>query len=197
MSFSRYRATDLTIFAVILAVFEFVASRAALSFASQPYSISVTSAVTCIVFMRWGLFGCIHAVLGGFVYCLSSKGSEVQFAVYMVGNLFAAAALLILKVFGSDRVKGSLWLSMLLPVSTALLMQLGRGLVAVVLGSSPGAIADFILTDVLSGVFAVVIVLITRRLDGVFENQKAYLVRVNRREESEEAVEDVYEGQGI
>ena len=110
---------------------------------------------------------------------ISSKGSEVQFAVYMVGNLFAAIALLILKVFGSDRVKGSLWLSMLLPVSTALLMQLGRGLVAVVLGSSPGAIADFILTDVLSGVFAVVIVLITRRLDGVFENQKAYLVRIN------------------
>ena len=102
-----------------------------------------------------------------------------------------------LKVFGSDRVKGSLWLSMLLSVSTTLLMQLGRGLVAVVLGSSPGAVADFILTDVLSGVFAVVIVLITRRLDGVFENQKAYLVRVNRREESEEAEEDVYEGQSI
>ena len=116
----------------------------------------------------------------------------MQFVVYVVGNLFAALALLLLKHFGYDRVRDSLWLSILLPVSVAVLMQIGRGLVACALGSSPRVIPGFVLTDVLSGVFAVVIVLITRRLDGVFENQKTYLRRIGSRDE-----EDVDEGEGI
>ena len=194
MSFSRYRATDLTIFAVILALFEYVASRAALSFSSQPYSVSVICAVTSVLLMRWGVFGCIHAALGGFVYCLSVGGSGSQFAVYMVGNLFSALVLLPLVRIGKNKVRDSVWLSMLLPVSVALLMQVGRGLVACVLGASPGVIWGFVLTDVLSGVFAVVIVLIARRIDGLFEDQKSYLIRIRKKEDTEEGVD---EGQGI
>jgi protein-S-isoprenylcysteine O-methyltransferase Ste14 len=64
----------------------------------------------------------------------------------------------------------------------ALLMQIGRGIVAVILGNSLDIAVGFILGDVLSGVFAMVIVGIARKLDGVFEDQKHYLLRISKEE---------------
>jgi protein-S-isoprenylcysteine O-methyltransferase Ste14 len=64
----------------------------------------------------------------------------------------------------------------------ALLMQIGRGIVAVIMGNALDIAAGFILGDALSGVFAMVIVGIARKLDGVFEDQKHYLLRINREE---------------
>ena len=196
MSINRYRLIDLGIFAVILIIFESIASKAALSFSSQPYSISIVSAITCIIFMRWGIYGCFHAALGGFVFCFVTGGSADQYIIYMVGNLFSAAALLLLKRIGPDRIREKLSLSLLLSVLVSLLMQLGRGIVAVVLGASPDMIAGFVLTDSISTVFAMVIIGITRKLDGVFEDQKSYLIRLNR-EENKDIEEGVDEGKRI
>jgi len=195
MSFNQYRLIDLGIFAVILIIFESIASKAALSFTSQPYSISIVSAITCIIFMRWGIWGCFHAVLGGFVYCFVTGGAADQYIIYMVGNLFSLAALLLLKRIGPDRVREKVFLSLLLSVLVSLLMQLGRGIVAVVFGASPNMIAGFVFTDSVSTLFAMVITGIVRKLDGVFEDQKSYLIRLNREEENIE--EGVDEGKRI
>lgn len=195
MSFNQYRLIDLGIFAVILIIFESIASKAALSFTSQPYSISIVSAITCIIFMRWGIWGCFHAVLGGFVYCFVTGGAADQYIIYMVGNLFSLAALLLLKRIGPDRVREKVFLSLLLSALVSLLMQLGRGIVAVVFGASPNMIAGFVFTDSVSTLFAMVITGIVRKLDGVFEDQKSYLIRLNREEENIE--EGVDEGKRI
>lgn len=195
MSFNQYRLIDLGIFAVILIIFESIASKAALSFTSQPYSISIVSAITCIIFMRWGIWGCFHAVLGGFVYCFVTGGAADQYIIYMVGNLFSLAALLLLKRIGPDRIREKVFLSLLLSVLVSLLMQLGRGIVAVVFGASPNMIAGFVFTDSVSTLFAMVITGIVRKLDGVFEDQKSYLIRLNREEENIE--EGVDEGKRI
>ncbi len=195
MSFNQYRLIDLGIFAVILIIFESIASKAALSFTSQPYSISIVSAITCIIFMRWGIWGCFHAALGGFVYCFVTGGAADQYIIYMVGNLFSVAALLLLKRIGPDRVREKVFLSLLLSVLVSLLMQLGRGIVAVVFGASPNMIAGFVFTDSVSTLFAMVITGIVRKLDGVFEDQKSYLIRLNREEENIE--EGVDEGKRI
>lgn len=195
MSFNQYRLIDLGIFAVILIIFESIASKAALSFTSQPYSISIVSAITCIIFMRWGIWGCFHAVLGGFVYCFVTGGAADQYIIYMIGNLFSVAALLLLKRIGPDRVREKVFLSLLLSVLVSLLMQLGRGIVAVVFGASPNMIAGFVFTDSVSTLFAMVITGIVRKLDGVFEDQKSYLIRLNREEENIE--EGVDEGKRI
>ena len=195
MSFNQYRLIDLGIFAVILIIFESIASKAALSFTSQPYSISIVSAITCIIFMRWGIWGCFHAALGGFVYCFVTGGAADQYIIYMIGNLFSVAALLLLKRIGPDRVREKVFLSLLLSVLVSLLMQLGRGIVAVVFGASPNMIAGFVFTDSVSTLFAMVITGIVRKLDGVFEDQKSYLIRLNREEENIE--EGVDEGKRI
>ena len=195
MSFNQYRLIDLGIFAVILIIFESIASKAALSFTSQPYSISIVSAITCIIFMRWGIWGCFHAALGGFVYCFVTGGAADQYIIYMIGNLFSLAALLLLKRIGPDRVREKVFLSLLLSVLVSLLMQLGRGIVAVVFGASPNMIAGFVFTDSVSTLFAMVITGIVRKLDGVFEDQKSYLIRLNSEEENIE--EGVDEGKRI
>jgi len=181
-TFSQYRLIDLVLFAVITVIFEVIVSKAARVFPSQPYSISIVSAVTCIVFMRWGLYGCFHAVLGGFVTCYATGGSLDQYVIYVLGNTFSVLAVLYLNKIGSDRVRNSAWLSVFMAGLVALLMQIGRGIVAVILGNSLDIAVGFILGDVLSGVFAMVIVGIARKLDGVFEDQKHYLLRINREE---------------
>ena len=181
-TFSQYRLIDLVIFAVITVVFEVIVSKAARIFPSQPYSISIVSAVTCIVFMRWGLYGCFHAVLGGFVTCYATGGSLDQYVIYVLGNTFSVLAVLYLNKIGSDRVRNSAWLSVFMAGLVALLMQIGRMIVAVIMGNSLDIAVGFILGDALSGVFAMVIVGIARKLDGVFEDQKHYLLRINREE---------------
>ena len=65
-----------------------------------------------------------------------------------------------------------------------LFMQIGRYIVSLFIGGKIESIIDFITTDALSGVFAVVIILIVRRVDGLFEDQISYLRRIE--DENEE-----------
>ena len=64
--------------------------------------------------------------------------------------------------------------------------QLGRWLVSLIFGGSFDSVVTFFLADSLSLVYAVVVVLISRRVDGLFEDQKSYLVRTEaeRRKEN-------------
>ncbi len=194
LNFGQYRAIDLTIFAVLLVVFESLASKAAFHFSSQPYFLSIVPAVACIVYMRWGMFGCIHAALGGLVYCISTGGTAVYYLIYVAGNLLSVVVVLYLRKIGPAKVKESMALSLLMAVLVAFFMQIGRGIMAVITGViSLSMIFSFVLTDVISGLFAVVIVFIVRRLDGVFEEQRSYLRRLHE-EETNDKEEGVDEG---
>ena len=66
LSLKQYKAIDLAMLAVILAVFETITSLAASKwFPLQLFSLSPTITVVCIVMMRWGGWAAIHAVVGG------------------------------------------------------------------------------------------------------------------------------------
>ena len=54
---------------------------------------------------------------------------------------------------------------------------------ALVLGAAPGAVVGFFTTDSLSLLFTGLIVWIARKLDGVYEDQKHYLLRIQAQEE--------------
>ncbi len=58
-------------------------------------------------------------------------------------------------------------------------MLLGRFVTAVLLGVPAESALGFVTTDTLSILFTLVIVWISRRLDGVFESQKIYLLRIH------------------
>ena len=178
-TWKEYRTVDLLLLAGMLAVFEFIIVRAAVWwFPGQPFTVSLAAAVTSIVYMRWGAWGAIHAVEAGFIYCYFSGATGEQFIVYCAGNLLSVLAVLPLEALGKERVRTG-HLSLVFPLAVQLLMQGGRALTALVLGTEPGNLAGFFTTDSLSLLFTFVIVWIARKLDGVYEDQKHYLLRLH------------------
>ena len=182
-TWKEYRAIDLSMLALALAIFEFLIVRAAnWWFPGQPFTVSLAAAMTAIVYMRWGAWGAIHAVEAGLVFCFFSGATGGQFLIYCAGNLFSLAAVLLLKVFGKERVRTG-HLSLIFPLLVQVLMQGGRAAVALLLGARPADTVGFFTTDSLSLLFTFVIVWIARKLDGVYEDQKHYLLRVHAEKE--------------
>jgi hypothetical protein len=66
-----------------------------------------------------------------------------------------------------------------------LLMQLGRAAMGCVFSYPTAALIGFITTDILSILFTVFIVWTARRIEGLFEDQKNYLLRIQREQKVE------------
>ena len=178
-TWKEYRAIDLAMLAGALAIFEFIMVCAATWwFPGQPFTVSLAAAMTSIVYMRWGAWGAIHAVEAGFVFCFFSGASGEQFFIYCIGNLFSVLAVLLLKVWGKERVRTG-HLSLIFPLLVQVLMQAGRAAAALLMGAEPANTVGFFTTDSLSLLFTFVIIWIARKLDGVYEDQKHYLLRIH------------------
>ena len=178
-TWKEYRAIDLALLGAALAVFEFLIVRAAnWWFPGQPFTVSLAAAMASIVYMRWGWWGAIHAVEAGLVFCLFSGASGPQYVIYCAGNLFSVLAVLLLDRVGKERVRTG-HLSLVFPLLVQVLMQAGRALAALALGAGPAGVVGFFTTDSLSLLFTFVIIWIARKLDGVYEDQKHYLLRVH------------------
>lgn len=187
-SLEKYRAFDITTWVVMLGIFETFISKAGKNwFPNQPYTLSLVPALTAIVFVRWKevKYVWFYPILGGLFLSFSLNGSREQYAIYMIGNLLSLLVLPILKGERKDKIRENFFLSALYALTVALLMQVGRMLLFSLIHFSLSQSLLFITTDALSGVFSVVVVLIVRRLDGVFEDQYSYLVRINKEEEKE------------
>ena len=179
ISFRQYRAMDLFLFTALLCGCEALITLGATRwFPGEPYTLSITPAVTAIVMVRWGGFAAIPAVLGAVVFCFVSGAALPQYLIYCVGNLASLVLTRFLCGDGWKRLHENVLLTMLCGMTTALLMQLGRLVLGLVLGGSLQVCAGFVTTDTLSTLFAVLIVWIARRLDGMLEEQKHYLQRV-------------------
>ncbi len=187
----QYRSIDLAMFALMLIAAEaLIVSAATRWFPGQPYTVSAVPAVVAIVLMRWGPFAGIHAVLGGAVFCLASGANALQYAVYCIGNLAGLASLLLVRWLTAQGIREDGFKTMMFGVITALLMQAGRGAVSLLVGAGWSDLIRFFTTDVISVLFAAVVVWIAGRQDGVFEDQKNYLLRVSQEEDKEKEYDD-------
>jgi len=185
LTFQEYRTIDLCLFGLMLLVFEFIIVRVAVGglFRDQAFTVSLAAAIASIVYMRWGWWGGIHAALAGVLFCFYYGATPRQYIIYTVGNLFSLLAVLWLKKAGAEKVRTGRWSFILFPLAVILLMQGGRAAVALLLGTPPGLAAGFVYTDALSVLFTLVIVWIAHRLDGIYEDQKHYLLRIQDQEE--------------
>lgn len=184
----QYRAIDLTLFAIMLVIFEFIIIMAArFWFPGQPFTVSLAAAIVTIVYMRWGWWGGIHAALAGIVFCFFQGASPSQYLIYVAGNLFSLLSVFVLKKVGKEKVRTETW-GMFYPVLVLLLMQTGRAVIALLLGAEPAGIVGFYTTDSLTMLFTFVIIWIARRLDGVYEDQIHYLLRINAKKGTEKEV---------
>lgn len=178
ISFAQYRAIDLGIMAVLLIVSQGLISVASTTFYSdQLYVVSTVGAVVALVMMRWSGWAAIHAVLGGLLYVLLAGGSAGQYLIYGGGNLAAMLALALFKFLGKEKIRGDGLLTMFFAFCVQVLMQLGRAAVALLLGSPAAVCLGFITTDALSVLFTVCVIWVCRRIEGLFEDQKNYLLR--------------------
>ena len=181
ITFRQYRAMDLFLFTALLCLCETLVTLAATRwFPGQPYTLSLTPAVTAIVLVRWGPFAAIPAVLGSAAFCLASGATLSQYAIYCGGSLAAMALLGCTAGKHWQRLHDQVLLVWLHGALAALLMQLGRALIALVLGNSLAVCGGFIATDTLSTLFAALVTWIARKLDGMLEEQKQYLFRLEK-----------------
>ncbi len=183
----RYRRIDLTIFALMVVLFEAIVILAATRwFPGQPYTVSVTPVITALVLVRWGPWAALHAALGGGVLCLMEGGGPKQYLIYCLGNLFSLAALPLLKALGGDeRLRKDALKTLLFALCVTLLMEAGRALISLCMGTPLEGALTFFTTDVVTLLFTLVILWITGRLDGVLENQYHYLLRLREEQEKE------------
>ena len=182
-SLSQYRAIDCSLFALMLMVFETVILRAATGwFPKEAWTVSAVAAITGIVMVRWGLWAALHAALGGIVFVLTSRGTPAQFVIYGIGNLAGMAVWPLVKRWGWQSLKGNPLRIIVFGGLLLLAMQAGRGLLSLAFGASLNAAVGFITTDAISYLFTIVILWIMSRLDGMLEDQKHYLKRLNEQQ---------------
>lgn len=182
----QYRAIDLSLFALMLMVFETVIVRAATGwFPAEAWTVSAVPAVTAIVMVRWGPWCAIHAVLGGVVTVLAMKGTGTQFLIYGIGNLGALAVLPLLRRWGWEALHRNVLMNFLFGILTVLAMQAGRAVIGLAAGVAAEGLLLFVTTDSITYIFTLVILWIAARLDGILEDQKHYLARINDPDQKE------------
>ena len=189
ITFKQYRNIDLLIFTVLVTVFEAITTTATAKwFAAQPVAISISLAIVCVVMMRWGWRAVLPAMTGGFVFCIASGATMEQYLIYCIGNVFALGALGIVRAFGKETVRKSVPKLLLFGLTAYLSMAAGRWLMSLFFGGDLTALLVYATTDVISLLFAEIILLILRNTDGMIEDQKAYLLRLDKERREEEPV---------
>lgn len=180
-SFRRYKTVDLVIWTIITGVIEAVVTLAASEwFPYEIYSLSATVAIVSIVMMRWDGFAAIHAVVGGAVYSFLLAGADLEkIVIYCVGNCFMLLGLILFKIVGKEKLRSKYMLTAVYAVLMFVLAQVGRWAVSLFFGGEPGAILGFLLSDPITLLFTFVVVLISRVPDGLFEDQKHYIIRTD------------------
>ena len=190
MSFSRYKTVDIFVFALITILFESICAFAITKwFPDQTFTVSITFAVVAIVMMRWKYFAAIHAVLGGLTLVFIHRAAGGNFpaegyAIYPIGNLFALSALLIIKAVGDEKIRKVWYFTLLYVVTIYLSVELGRALLSLAFGKG-FILGSFLLADSVSFLFLTVASFVARSLDGMFEDQKKYLLRTHAKKREE------------
>ncbi|MBQ9120382.1 MAG: hypothetical protein IJY09_10085 [Lachnospiraceae bacterium] len=187
ITFKQYRNIDLTILVVLTIIFEAITTMAtARWFVLQPIALSISLALICVTMMRWSGWAAITAVIGGMTFCIASGATAEQYLIYCIGNLFTLLALILVKVFGKEKIRTNTWRLLLFGLVGYIGMVLGRGIVSMFFGGDPMTLVVYATTDIMSLVFAEVILLLLRKLDGMIEDQKAYLFRLDRERKAEQ-----------
>ena len=187
ITFKQYRNIDIGILCLLTAVFEVVATLATSKwFAGQPMAISITLALILIAMHRWSAYACIVAVVGGAAFCIASSASAEHFLIYCGGNVFALASLFFFKLFSKEGVKRSFLKTLCFASVAYVFMAFGRFLFSLPFGSGFPELIGFLFSDVLSLLFAVIILWLFKDVDGLVEDQKSYLFRLERQRQAEQ-----------
>ncbi len=203
ISIGQYRTTDLVIFAVILIIFDLLEYYASILFGTAAiFSFSLTVPITLLVMMRWGWYSVFYAVGDGILLSLLYNRTMWQsYLSYGVGSGALMLMLLVLKFAGKEKIASKYYWTALFVTGGWVLQNLAITALNAICGfpfvSSLSSNFGFGLTGLLSLAMAIVITLVLRKLDGMYEDQLTYLKRVKGEQEEKrrqaERGEDVLE----
>ena len=188
ITFQQYRSIDLTLILILTVVFEAIATVASNRwFAAQPVAMSITLMLVCMTMMRWGSRAAMIAIAGGITFCVISGATIEQYLIYGIGNLFSLLALVLIKIYGKEKIRTSVPRLLFFVLVAYLGMALGRWGLSLLFGGDLMVLVVYLTTDIMSLLLAEIILLLLRKTDGMLEDQKAYLLRVDReRKEKQE-----------
>lgn len=186
MSIGLYRFIDLTIFSILMAVFEFISVKA-LSWFSEIYYVSVFFTIVLITMRRWQFWAIIPATVSAIIYCYLNDGVLINYIVYIGGNAFILFDLFFIK-FRKGKMNDN-YIVVSYIIFGYLLVEIGRSLIALCFGSPFfSTLIGFLGVESLSGLLAILIILITKKQDGIFEEQISYLKRIKEEEKESSEV---------
>ena len=182
MSLSRYRATDLTILLLVMCAIEAI-SLFVLKRVGSQFVLSVIVPVTLIVYIRWNAFGLIHALVGGVLEAAVItyyNGDMTVFTLVRSATIYGAgyactAAAMLTFIKGKDAVAGKWWSTALYALIAFVAMCIGRAVTATVFGEDfLDILLEYLLREALNLIFTILVLLIARRQNGFFADQKEY-----------------------
>lgn len=188
ITFKQYRNIDITIFCVLTAIFETIATLATNRwFVFQAMSVTITLTMTCIVMMRWGNECVLPSLIGALVYCLTLNGSVKQFVTYCGGSIFCLIAVPILKKIGKESIRLDFVKRSAFVILVYLLTITGRWAFSLIFEQSFKSFLIFLTTDILSLLFAIVVLSLLKGVEGMIEDQKHYLLRLDKERQKEQS----------
>jgi len=181
ITFEQYRKIDLGIWIVIVVIFEMIATMASTKwFSAQPVTLSITVAMVCVLMLRWSHFSILHALAGGVAYCLASGATMEQFIIYCIGNTAAMIGLGVIKLWGKEEIRTNSFKRMIFALIVYAGTVLGRWLVSLMFQGTLEALIVYFTTDIVSLLFAVLVLMILSNSEGMIEDQKHYLLRLDK-----------------
>ena len=183
ISLRQYRLFDLFCFAAILAVFDLLSYFAPKMFGgAATFAFTLTVPITLLIMMRWGWQSVFFAVGDGLLLSLLYNRTVWQsYVIYSVGFSFIMLLLLMTKFFGKQKIAGKWYFTTIFFVLGWVAINLGVTVVQAIFGYNflqmLGVNFGMNGTGLLSLGIGLVVILVMRRLDGMFEDQKHYLKR--------------------
>lgn len=196
ISIKQYRAGDLCIFTALAAITELVCYFSRFWFSSAAiYTLNLMLPLITLIIVRWGWWGVIVAVFEGVLYAAIRGGAWQTYIIMVVSNAAIAAELLFIKLIKNERLyKHWYWAFLLVLTGWVAVNFVRAGLSAIFYKDFVTQLATmFGFSDggLLALVMGEIIILVLRRLDGMVENQKGYLLRL-KKEREEEARRDTF-----
>ena len=184
ISFRQYKFTDLFFFALVLGISEllvFCAFRFWFKSSLEKYYVNFMLAIALTVIMRWGWIGGIYAAADGVILCAMQGAGWQAYLTYIIGAACIESVLLLTKFVGKERIRGKWYLTLAYILAGWVSVNLGISCMSAIFGenilSSLATSFGFGVYGLLPLLASVAAVMILRRLDGMFEDQKHYLLR--------------------
>ena len=184
ISIRQYKYTDLFFFALILGLSElliFCSFKLWFKGTVDKFYINFALAIALTVIMRWGWVGGIYAVVDGIILCAVGGKPWQGYLTYIIGTACIFAVLLLVKFMGKERIRSKWYFSLVYVLAGWVAVNIGISCMSAIFGenffSALGTSFGLGVYGALPFAGSVAVVMILRRLNGMFEDQKHYLLR--------------------